>query len=204
VGRLLERGRALKLADIAKYLYEIGHLKRLKRSGWWRMGVRDPESVAEHSYRTAIIGYVLANLEGADPEKTASICLFHDTAEARIGDLHWVTKRYLQKTKEGEQVALNEQVGQLPQRIADKILSLVDEYEKRSSPEGQLAHEADLLECLLQAREYEMQGYSKGLEWAKICREGLQNDTARKLADACLSSDPGDWFQDLQRNPHLK
>jgi putative hydrolase of HD superfamily len=72
----------LKLVGIAKYLYEIGYLKHLKRSGWWRMGVRDPESVAEHSYRTAVIGYVLANLEGADPEKTASICLFHDT---RVG-----------------------------------------------------------------------------------------------------------------------
>src|SRR6266567_7840178 len=106
--------------------------------------------------------------------------------------------------KEGEQAALNEQTGQLPQKIADRILALVGEYEERSSQEAQLAHEADLLECLLQAREYEMQGYSKGLEWARICREGLQTDTARKLADACLNGDPGDWFQDLQSNPHSK
>jgi putative hydrolase of HD superfamily len=191
----------LKLTDIAKYFFEIGHLKHLKRSGWWRMGVRDPESVAEHSYRTAIIGYVLASLEGADPEKTATICLFHDTAETRIGDLHWVAKRYL-STKEGEQAALKEQAGQLPQEITNKILALVDEYEERSSQEGQLAHDADLLECLLQAREYEMQGYTKGLEWARICREGLRTSTAKNLADTCLTSDPGDWFQDIQRNPY--
>lgn len=192
----------MKRASIARYLYEIGHLKHVKRSGWWRMGVREPESVAEHSYRTAVIGYVLANLEGADPEKTASICLFHDAAEARIGDLHWVTKRYLRYTKEGERAALNEQTGQLPEKIASRILALVDEYEERSSPESRLAHEADLLECLLQAREYEMQGYSKGLEWARICRDGLQTETARNLAEDCLNNDPGDWFQDLQNNPH--
>jgi putative hydrolases of HD superfamily len=191
----------LKLADIAKYLYEIGHLKHLKRSGWWRMGVRDPETVAEHSYRTAVIGYILASLEGADPEKTASICLFHDTAESRIGDLHWIAKRYLH-VKEGEQAASDEQVGQLPGEIAQKIRILVSEYNTRSSQEAQLAHEADLLECLLQAREYEMQGYTKGLEWAKMCRDGLRTEVARNLADACLTSDPGDWFQDLQRNPH--
>jgi putative hydrolase of HD superfamily len=191
----------LKLANIAKYLYEIGHLKQVKRSGWWRMGVHDPESVAEHSYRTAVIGYVLASLDGADPEKTASICLFHDAAETRIGDLHWIAKRYLH-VKEGEQAAANEQTKQLPQDIACRILSLVDEYNEHTSREAQLAHEADLLECLLQAREYEMQGYSKGLEWAKICREGLKTDTARNLADACLKGDPGDWFQDLQKNPH--
>jgi putative hydrolases of HD superfamily len=191
----------LKLADLANYLYEIGHLKHQKRTGWWRMGVRDPESVAEHSYRTAVIGYILAALEQADPEKTAALCLFHDTAETRIGDLHWVTKRYL-RTKEGEQVAFNEQTEQLPQDIADKVRALVGEYEERSSRESLLAREADLLECLLQSREYEMQGYTKGAEWARICREGLQTETAKDLADACLNGDPGAWFQDLQSNPH--
>lgn len=191
----------MKLADIAKYLYEIGHLKHQKRTGWWRMGVRDPESVAEHSYRTAVIGYILASLEQANPEKTAALCLFHDTAETRIGDLHWITKRYL-RTKEGEQIAFNEQTEQLPQDIAGKVRTLVGEYEERSSRESLLAHDADLLECLLQSREYEMQGYTKGAEWARICREGLQTETAKKLADACLNGDPGDWFQDLQSNPH--
>jgi putative hydrolases of HD superfamily len=192
----------LKLTNIAKYLYEIGTLKHVKRSGWWRMGVRDPETVAEHSYRTAIIGYVLACLEGADPEKTASICLFHDAAETRIGDLHWVAKSYL-RTKEGEQAAFNAQTEQLPQDIAKRIHMLVSEYKERSSREAQLVREADLLECLLQSREYEMQGYTKGAEWAKICREGLQSDIAKNLADECLNNDPGDWFQNIQNNPHL-
>ena len=43
--------------------------KRVKRSGWWVAGIDDPESVAEHSYRTALLGYILASLEGADPTK---------------------------------------------------------------------------------------------------------------------------------------
>lgn len=192
----------MKLADIAKYLYEIGYLKHQKRTGWWRMGVREPESVAEHSYRTAVIGYVLAIMEGANPEKTATMGLFHDTAEARIGDLHWVNKRYL-RAKEAEQTALNEQIEQLPNEIASAINALTNEYKEKASHEALLAREADLLECLLQSREYEMQGYTKGLEWAKICREGLQNETAKALADACLNNDPGDWFQNLQDNPRL-
>ena len=191
----------MKLTNIAKYLYEVGHLKHVKRSGWWRMGVREPESVAEHSYRTAIIGYVLACLEGANPEKTASMCLFHDTAESRVSDLNWVAKRYI-RTKEGEQQAFIEQIDQLPQEIANRILALAEEYKERSSHEAKLVREADLLECLLQSKEYQMQGYTKGLEWAKICRDGLQSDTARKLADTCLNSDPGDWFEEIQANPY--
>jgi putative hydrolases of HD superfamily len=192
----------LKLNGITKYLYEIGHLKHLKRSGWWRMGVREPESVAEHSYRTAIIGYILASLEGANPEKTATMCLFHDAAESRIGDLHWVAKRYL-STREGEQAAFKEQTDQLPEDIAIRIHSLINEYKDRSSQEAQLVKDADLLECLLQAREYEMQGYKKANEWARICKEGLHTDIARNLAEACLNNDPGDWFQDIQRNPYM-
>lgn len=193
----------MKLDTVARYLYEIGHLKHVKRSGWWRMGVREPESVAEHSYRTAIIGYVLASLEGANAEKTVAMCLFHDAAETRVGDLSWVTKRYIH-SKDGEQRAFEEQTEQLPTEIADKILALANEYNKRTSQEAQLVREADLLECLLQSREYQMQGYVKGDEWAKMCRDGLRNDTAKCLADSCLNSDPGDWFQNIQANPHNK
>jgi putative hydrolase of HD superfamily len=64
--------------SIAKYLYEVGHLKRVKRSGWWLIGIRDPESVAEHVCRAAVLGYILAVLDGgADPMHVACMCLFH-------------------------------------------------------------------------------------------------------------------------------
>jgi putative hydrolases of HD superfamily len=39
----------MDMSNIAKYLYEIGQLKRVKRSGWWMAEIVDPESVAEHS-----------------------------------------------------------------------------------------------------------------------------------------------------------
>lgn len=35
-------------------------LKRAKRSGWWIAGVKGPETIAEHSFRGALIGSVLA------------------------------------------------------------------------------------------------------------------------------------------------
>ncbi len=191
-----------KLEQVAHYLFEIGHLKRLRRSGWWRMGVDSPESVAEHTFRTAIIGYVLATLEGADPERTASICLFHDVAEARIGDVSWLARRYLASAQEAEGFAFREQVGHLPQSLAQSILGLFEEKERQSSREAQLARDADLLECLLQAQEYAAQGYAKGMEWAQMCRDGLHSESARALADLCLQVDPGAWFQSLQHNPH--
>ncbi|WP_369777858.1 HD domain-containing protein [Streptomyces sp. R33] len=55
------------LSAVARFLYEAGTLKHTRRTGWWMAGVNDPESVAEHSWRTSLIASVIAKLEGADP-----------------------------------------------------------------------------------------------------------------------------------------
>ena len=52
---------------IAAFGYELGLLKRVRRTGWWHAGVRDPESVAEHTMRTAQLAALIAAEEGADP-----------------------------------------------------------------------------------------------------------------------------------------
>src|SRR5258708_32840707 len=70
-------------------------LKRSKRTGWWIAGIKDPETIAEHSWRTAVIGAVLATMEGADPAKAALLATFHDTQETRIGDIPWIGRRYI-------------------------------------------------------------------------------------------------------------
>ena len=84
-----------ELEGLSNFLYEMGLLKRSKRTGWLIAGVDNPESIAEHTFRTAIIGYLLARMEGADAHKTATLCLFHDTQESRIGDVPSVGKAYV-------------------------------------------------------------------------------------------------------------
>jgi putative hydrolase of HD superfamily len=184
---------------IARYMYEMGQMKRVKRSGWWLAGISDPESIAEHTCRTAMIGYLLASQAGADPMKTATICLFHDIAETRIGDLHRVAKRYL-TTENGEEQAFSEQIEQLPHEMSASLLALFHEYEEKASLEGQLARDADLLECLLQAREYQQQGYQDVQDWMTNCAAGLRTEIAKQVAEACLRIDPVSWWQGLKNN----
>src|SRR3954452_22938064 len=86
---------AEELSRLAGLLYEIGLLKRYKRTGWLVAGVRDPESIADHSFRTAIIASVITVLEGGNPERAAFMSLFHDTQETRITDIPYIGKRYL-------------------------------------------------------------------------------------------------------------
>jgi transcriptional regulator with XRE-family HTH domain len=79
--------RRRRPGHIAGFLIEAGHLKRTPRAGWPIAGVRDPESVAEHSYRTAVIAYVLAVMEGANADRAAALAVFHDVPETRSTDI---------------------------------------------------------------------------------------------------------------------
>src|SRR6516164_7032361 len=71
------------LAGMATFLFEMGHLKQVPRSGWLLLGIPQPETVAEHSFRVGAVGIALAALEGADPGHTAALCLLHDAHETR-------------------------------------------------------------------------------------------------------------------------
>ena len=47
------------LAGVAAYLFKAGHLKHVSRAGWLLLGIPQPETVAEHSFRVAIVGMAL-------------------------------------------------------------------------------------------------------------------------------------------------
>src|SRR5436190_1274118 len=50
-------------------------------------GVRDPESVADHSYGMALLALVAPLPAGVDRDRLIRLALVHDLAEARVGDL---------------------------------------------------------------------------------------------------------------------
>jgi putative hydrolases of HD superfamily len=182
-----------ELEGLTNFLYEMGLLKRSKRTGWLIAGVDNPETIAEHTFRTAIIGYLLARMEGADPHKTATLCLFHDTQESRIGDVPSVGKAYV-VTAPNPQVTAD-QVAGFPDVIGQAVRELVDEYEARESKEAQLARDADKLECLIQAREYQAQGHEDVPPWIETSAAALQSRSARQLAEACQQVPPRQWWK---------
>jgi putative hydrolase of HD superfamily len=71
---MADRDRLTRLAD---FLFEVGMLRKTPRTGYQFLG-SGAENVAEHSFRTAVIGFVLAEMRGADPLRTMALCLCHD------------------------------------------------------------------------------------------------------------------------------
>jgi putative hydrolase of HD superfamily len=183
--------------DISKFLYEMGQLKRVKRSGWWIAGVKDPESVAEHSYRTAVIAYLLARLEGVDPGKAVLMALFHDMAESRTNDAHRIVRRYADWGGIDKK-AVEEQLKRVPDEMAKQIATLFEEFEREASPEAKVVRDADLLECIVQAREYQALGYQDVSDWIFNAQAALKTESAKKIAVECLKTEPKEWWQGLK------
>jgi len=151
-------------SEIINFVSELMRLKAVPRTGWLLRGVRDVESVADHSFGVALIAMLLADQaqrQGLEPnvEKILRMALLHDLTEARTGDLPNTIKKYFDKPS----------LHSADERIADEMLSglgaigeeyllLWQEYEERVSLEARIVKAADKLDLLLQAREYEKGG----------------------------------------------
>ncbi|MGB3112631.1 MAG: HD domain-containing protein [Candidatus Omnitrophota bacterium] len=179
--------------DILDFIAEAGKLKQIKRSGWWMVGIPCEESVAGHSFRCAVLGYVLAKMESADPYKVLMMTLFNDLHEARMNDLHKVANRYL-NTKEAEKKAFGEQIERLDQVLREELESLREEYDVQKSPESIIARDADILECLVQAKEYYDQGFKNAEKFFKKAPEHLVTESARTLWEKAKKWDSNEWW----------
>jgi putative hydrolase of HD superfamily len=178
------------------FFAEAGLLKRVKRSGWWVAGIGDPETVAEHCFRCAVIGYYLAHCEGVDPYKVVTMTLFNDIHEARINDLHKMGHYYI-NFREAEIKAFNDQVAELDKRVKKALQSMRGDYEDQLSKESIVARDADILECLVQAKEYADNGYPVARTFFKRAPDHLRTATARKLWRQAVSWDSHAWWQNV-------
>ncbi|MER7364150.1 HD family hydrolase [Nonomuraea wenchangensis] len=179
------------VTGLTDLLYEFGLLKRYKRTGWLVAGVRDPESVADHSFRTAVIAAVIAQLEGGDPQRAAFMALFHDSQETRVTDIPYLGKRYLKAASNEEVTA--DQTRDVAGPVADMVRDAVAEYEEKTSIEAVCARDADKLECLLQAVEYREQGNHNTQGWIDSSLAAITTTTGKRLAEEALSTGTLDW-----------
>jgi len=176
---------------LANFFFEIGMLKKTPRSGFQFLG-SGAESVAEHSYRTAMVGYSLARMTPeADSAKVVLMCLFHDVPEARMGDLNYVNKKYLSADEER---AVRDLAQTIP--FGDEYQTTLTEFDDTQSTEAVLAHDADQLEMILSLKEYKDLGNRYADEWYSIARKRLRTELALELATTIWDTDSSMWWFD--------
>ena len=178
------------------FFAEAGLLKRVKRSGWWVAGIENPETVAEHCFRCAVIGYYIAHCEGVDPFRVVSQTLFNDIHEARINDLHKMGHHYID-FRPAEQKVFSDQIANLEKRVKGALKTMREDYDRQISRESIVARDADILECLIQAKEYIDNGYPVARTFLKRAPAHLKTPTARKLCKQLFSWDSHAWWQNV-------
>ena len=181
---------------LLNFIAEAGLLKRVRRSGWWVLGIKDGETVAEHSFRCAVLGYIIASREGVPPYKVLLLTLFNDIHEARINDLHKMAQRYIE-IQDAEDKAFSEQIAPLPKNMYRELRRLRDEYVKQKTRESIIARDADILECLIQAKEYHEYGFREAVKFTMKAPEKLQTKTARKLWAQAKRMNLNRWWEKL-------
>lgn len=173
---------------IVDFLNEVGMLRFTPRSGYQFLG-SGKENVAEHSHRTAIIGYVLAKMAGADIARTTFLCLFHDLHEARTGDFNYVNRIYNQsQPKKALEDAL-EGTG-----FTEDILPLWDELCHNASLESKLAHDADQLDLILNLKREADLGNKYANTWLEAAMKRLHTDYAKELSLVIVQVDASHWW----------
>ena len=175
--------------DIANLLFEAGMLARTPRTGLQFLG-SGQQSVAEHSFRVAFIGYVLGQIEeDVDADRVVKLCLLHDLPEARTGDHNYMNKKYVHVD---EDKAIGDITKTIP--FGPDIKEALAEFKKMETKESLLANDADQLELIVLLKERRDLGNKYADEWISYAIKRLKTGVAKKLADTITTTDSTQWW----------
>lgn len=143
---------------IVNFMAIVGKSKKIHRAGWVREKIKNPESVAEHSFRVSVLAMVIADPLGLDKEKLVKMALVHDLGEVITGDLVFargaiidIKKRSEKENKEKEGLKnIFSPIG-----TDDEYVKIFEEMIQRTSEEAKIFWQIDKLEMAMQALEYE-------------------------------------------------
>ena len=118
------------------------------------------ESVAEHSWRLALMAYWLRDdFPGLDMDRVIRMCLIHDLGEAFTGDIPSFNKTQADEAR--EETLLFRWVDSLPEPFRGEMRALYREMAARESPEAKLFKALDNLEAVIQHNESDLATWSE-------------------------------------------
>ena len=123
----------------------------LKRTGWLNHNVKDPESVAEHTYAVTLMT-LLQTPQTIDKNKAVNMALLHDIQETLIGDYAPGDNITPQEKAQKELQAIKEIAKSLKK---PEILTIFKEFEAKKSKESRWVKDLDHLDAVLLAGYYD-------------------------------------------------
>lgn len=177
--------------EFVEFAEEIGKLKRIVRTGWVKQGkIENPESVADHLFRSTILGMLIAKEMGLDVDKVIKMSLLHELEEAVTGDIMTTDKVKMKKEEiiKMEDDAIKKVFKKLSPQMQEYFYRLWKEAHEESTKEARLVQIIDGIEMMIQEKEYEKEfpDNKRLLEpfWNSPKMKLLENDEfAKKVLD---------------------
>ncbi len=182
-----------KLKKILQFFLTLQWTKELPRQGFIAMGFKrnEADSVAAHSFATALLAYFLAKElkkqgQKIDPDKVLKMALVHDIGETIVGDVGTFVKGMAKGVfKDIEEEGVRALVSDLDSK--DEIIQLVSEYNGRKSLEARVCKVADNLDALAQAKG--VPGAQDALKYFKEVYHITKFPWHKKAVDLILSGE---------------
>jgi putative hydrolase of HD superfamily len=190
---LLDLGASAEPA-LASY-FRLMRLKRLYRQGWLKRGLPEGlcESVAEHSFGTALLVLLLAGKEGEggefgklDSSHAALLALVHEMGESYAGDITPVDGVSREDKQRLEREAILKALAGLPDR--NWLLALWEEFEEGESPEARFVRQLDRLEMGLQAALQDAEGFPGMEEFYASARRTVVEPRLRSVLEEAIAT----------------
>ena len=158
---------------------------------------RRTESVAEHSWRVALMALLLRNeFRSVDIDKVVAMCLIHDMGECFTGDIPSFEKT--DNDRETEDMLLEKWVDSLPKEVSDYLAALYKEMNEQKTAEAKIYKALDKLEALIQHNESPIDTWSENeyelnkvygfdavsfSEWLTELRKKILDETMVKISE---------------------
>lgn len=167
----------------------VGALKSLRRAGWVRKGIAQPESVADHSFRAAVLALLLAPRLGVDADRLVRLVLVHDLPESdpEVGDITPFCGVDPAEKRRREAETMARLARMLPE--GEQLRALWAEYDENVTSEARAAHQIDALEMALQAAEYQAATGTDLSEFLASARAKVEHPALVELLDALSQAD---------------
>jgi putative hydrolase of HD superfamily len=116
-------------------------------------GVKNPESVADHCYESAMIAYILSKHipEKVDIGRVLTMLIFHETGESRLTDMPRRAAPYIKEAKDNAEKNITADIFD---NVVDDIDDVLKEFHEKDTTEARLAEASEELQIIFSALMY--------------------------------------------------
>lgn len=143
----------IEIENRLKIYYRLIELKRIIRKGWQQKQIKNPESVADHTFGVLVLSLLFGKSTKYNFERLLLTALIHDFGESIIGDITPDDNI----SKEEKYVLEKNAMIKIFAELNDScdVIKLWEDCNNRTTNEGRFIAELDKLEMILQAKQYE-------------------------------------------------